>query len=78
MMKLKSFLAAAAALALDDRFPARLATLLSAEAGPANVTTGATRAARVVATMVWHAPSGPRPDCFRDARMDEVLASWFG
>jgi hypothetical protein len=54
------------------------ATLLSAEAGPANVTTSATRAVGVVATMVWHAPSRPCPDCFRDARMDEVVTSWFG
>jgi hypothetical protein len=28
--------------------------------------------------MVWHAPSRPRADCFRDARMDEAVPSWFG
>jgi hypothetical protein len=53
-------------------------TLLSAEASPANVTTSATRAVGVVATMVWHAPSRPRANCFRDARMDEAVTSWFG
>ena len=56
----------------------RGSTLLSAEASPANLTTSATRAVGVVATMVWHAPSRPRPDCFRDARMDEALTCWFG
>jgi hypothetical protein len=28
--------------------------------------------------MMWHAPSRPCSDCFRDARMDEVVTSWFG
>ena len=48
------------------------ATLLSAEARPANVATSATHAVGVDATMVWHAPSRPCPDCFSYARMDEV------
>jgi hypothetical protein len=51
---------------------------LSADASPAIVTVTATRAVGVVATMVWHAPSRPCPDGFRDARMDEFLTSWFG
>src|SRR5690242_9339873 len=54
------------------------ATLLSAEASPANVTTSATGAVGVVATMVWHAPSRPRANCFREAGMDEAVTSWFG
>jgi hypothetical protein len=28
--------------------------------------------------MVWHAPSRPCPNCFRDARMDELFTGWFG
>src|SRR4029450_5069260 len=54
----------------------RVGNLLTAEASPANVTTS-TRAVGVVATMMWHAPSRPCSDCFRDARMDEVVTRWF-
>ena len=54
------------------------ATLFSAETSPANITTSATRAVGVVTTMVWHAPSRSRPNCFRDARMDEPVTIWFG
>ena len=51
---------------------------LSAEASPANLTTSTTSAVGVVTTMVRHAPSRPRANCFRDARVDEALTSWFG
>src|SRR6516165_3543116 len=58
--------------------PPRVGDLLTAEASPTNITTSATRAVGVVATMMWHALSRPCSDCFHDARMDELVTSWFG